>query len=208
VFVGGVPAFSTLGWFNDPVLSTFIGYADYRLARLIFHELAHQVAYVKGDSEFNESFAVTVETEGVRRWIARNGDAKIRAEFERSRQRRAQFSALMLKYRDELDALYRSDLAPDAMRERKSSVFAALHADYKQLKAEWGGFNGYDRFFDGINNAHLASIAIYNALVPQFQQILARHNGDLKAFYAEVKVLARLGKEKRAARLGIVAPAR
>lgn len=208
VYVGGVPAFSTLGWFDDPVLNTFIGYPEYRVARLIFHELAHQIAYVKGDSEFNESFAVAVETEGVRRWIAHNGNEKMRAEFEQSRQRRAQFSELMLKYRGELGALYLTKLAPDAMRERKSAVFAALTADYQRLKAEWGGFAGYDRFFDGINNAHLASIAIYNALVPQFQQILAKHNGDLTAFYAEVKVLARLGKDKRTARLEAAAPAR
>ena len=208
VFVGGVPAFSTLGWFSDPVLNTFIGYPDYRLARLIFHELAHQIAYVKGDSVFNESFAVAVETVGVQRWITRNGNEKVRAEFELSRQRRTQFIELALKYRKELGALYATQLAPEAMRERKSGVFAALQKDYQRLKAEWGGFAGYDRFFDGINNAHLASIAIYTELVPQFQKILAKHNGDLNAFYADVKVLAKLGKGERAAQLGIVAPAR
>jgi predicted aminopeptidase len=208
VFVGGVPAFSTLGWFDDPVLNTFVGYPEYRLARLIFHELAHQVAYVKGDSEFNESFAVAVETEGVQRWIARNGNDAMRADFLRFQQRRAQFSKLMLKYRRELGALYATQLAPAAMRERKSGIFAALVQDYQRLKAEWGGFAGYDRFFDGINNAHLASIAIYNELVPQFQQMIARHNGDLGAFYAEVKQLAKLGKDKRALQLGIVAQVR
>jgi predicted aminopeptidase len=207
-FVSGVPAYSTLGWFDDPVLNTFINYPEHELARLIFHELAHQLVYVKHDSEFNESFAATVESEGVRRWIARHGDDKMRADFERAQQRRAQFTALVLKYRRELGSLYRTQLAPEAMRERKSGTFAALKQDYQRLKTEWGGFTGYDRFFDNAGNAHLASVAIYHALVPQFQRLLAKHNGDLAAFYAEVKVLAALGREERASRLGAVASAR
>ena len=208
VFVSGVPAYSTLGWFDDPVLNTFIHYPEYELARLIFHELAHQVAYAKNDSEFNESFSVAVELEGVQRWIAAHGDAGMRADFERSQQRRAQFSAQVLIYREALDALYRSELPPAVMRERKAGVFADLKQDYQALKTEWGGFAGYDRFFSDINNANLASVAIYHTLVPQFRQLLARSNGDLAAFYDEVKQLATLGKDERAARLGIVAPGR
>lgn len=208
VFVSGVPAYSTLGWFDDPVLNTFIHYPEYELARLIFHELAHQVAYAKDDSEFNESFAVAVELEGVQRWIVAHGDAKMRANFERAQQRRIQFTELVLKYRRELGALYLTELAPDAMRGRKAAAFAAMQQEYRQLKVEWGGFPGYDRFFSVINNANLASVAIYHTLVPQFRQLLARSNGDLAAFYDEVKKLAALDKDERAARLGIVAPAR
>jgi predicted aminopeptidase len=207
VFVGGVPAYSTLGWFDDPLLNTFINYPEYELARLIFHELAHQLVYVKGDSEFNESFAATVEYTGVERWIALSGDARMRAEFGRSQERRAQFAALILKYRDELDALYRSGLAPEAMRGRKADVFAAMKEVYLRLKTEWGGFAGYDRFFEAPNNATLASVALYTALVPQFQQLLAKRNGDLAAFYAEVKEIAALDKDARVRRLGGVAPA-
>ncbi len=198
VFVGGVPAYSTLGWFDDPVLNTFVNYPEYELARLIFHELAHQVAYASGDSEFNESFAVAVELEGLQRWIAVHGNDRMRADFERSRQRRAQFIDLALRYRSELTALYRMPLAPDAMRERKAAAFGAMRQDYQRLKAEWGGFAGYDRFFTTLNNANLASVAIYHALVPQFQQLLARQNGDLGAFYGEVKKLAALDKQDRA----------
>jgi predicted aminopeptidase len=208
VFVSGVPAYSTLGWFDDPVLNTFINYPEHELARLIFHELAHQVAYVKHDSEFNESFAAAVEIEGVRRWIARAGDDKMRADFERAQQRRAQFFELVFRYRRELGALYRAQLAPEAMRARKAAAYAAMQRDYARIKSQWGGFAGYDRFFDSVNNANLASVAIYHALVPQFQQLIAKHNGDLLAFYAEVKALAALGKDERAARLGTVAPAR
>ena len=206
--MGGVPAYSTLGWFDDPLLNTFINYPDYELARLIFHELAHQVVYVKGDTEFNESFAVAVETAGVTRWIARYGDDRMRADFALSQERRVQFAALVLKHQRELGALYRGGLAPAAMRGRKAGIYAALKQDYGRLKAEWGGFAGYDRFLDEPNNAKLASIAFYNALVPQFQQMLAKHGGDLAAFYAEVKEIAALGKDERAARLAGVAPAR
>ena len=208
VFVGGVPAYSTLGWFDDPVLNTFVNYPEYELARLLFHELAHQLVYVKGDSEFNESFASAVENEGVRRWIARSGDERMRADFERSQLRRAQFAALVLKYRGELGALYAaSPLAPAPMRERKAVLFAALRQDYQRLKMEWGGFAGYDRFLIEPNNAKLASVALYNTLVPRFQRLIARHHGNLSAFYAEVKEIAALGKDERALRLGGVAPA-
>ena len=201
VFVAGVPAYSTLGWFDDPVLNTFINYPEYEVARLIFHELAHQTVYVKNDSEFNESFAVTVELEGVRRWIAKHGDDKARADFERSQQRRTQFTDLVLRYRSELGALYHTRLAPQEMRERKTAAFIAMKQDYQRLKAEWGGFAGYDRFFDSVNNANLTSVSIYHALVPQFQQLFARNNGDLAEFYAAVKALAALGKEERTRKL-------
>ena len=144
----------------------------------------------------------------MQRWIAHSGDAKMRWDFERSQQRRAEFAALVLKYRDALDALYRSEQPPAAMRERKAGVFAELKEEYRRLKAEWGGFAGYDPFFDAPNNAALASVALYNTLVPQFQQMLAKRNGDLAAFYADVKAIAALGKDERAARLGGVAAAR
>jgi predicted aminopeptidase len=206
VFVGGVPAYSTLGWFDDPVLNTFIHYPDYEFARLIFHELGHQVLYVRDDTEFNESFAVAVEIEGITRWIARFGDDKMRGAFELSQQRRAQFAALVLKHRRELGALYRTKLAPAAMRERKAAIFDALKRDYRRLKVEWGGYTGYDRFLDEPNNAKLASIAFYNALVPQFRNIIARHNGDLAAFYADVKRLAALDKKERYRELGVAVP--
>ncbi len=198
VFVAGVPAYSTLGWFDDPVLNTFVNYPDHELARLIFHELAHQVAYAKGDSVFNESFAVAVELEGMRRWIAAHGDDKIRADSERARQRRLAFTTLVLRYRNELDTLYRTPLTPAVMRERKAQAFAAMREHYQRLKTEWDGFAGYDRFFVTVNNANLASVALYHGLVPQFQRLLAHHDGDLAAFYEEVKKLAALDKELRA----------
>ncbi len=209
VFVSGVPAYSTLGWFDDPVLNTFVNYPEPALARLILHELAHQRVYVKDDTEFNESFAVAVEHEGVRRWLARHGDAKLSADFALAQQRRVQFQALVLEYRGRLTALYQSGIAPADMRARKAQAYSGMQRDYEGLRSQWGGFAGYDRFFKEPNSAHLASVAIYTVLVPQFEQLIAKHNGDLAAFYAEVEALAALGKAERAARLAaLVAPGR
>ncbi|HUO43292.1 MAG TPA: aminopeptidase [Burkholderiales bacterium] len=197
VYVAGVPTYSTLGWFDDPLLNTFIDYPEPDLARIIFHELAHQIVYVKDDTTFNESFAVAVELEGVRRWLAQRGDPALKAEFERSQRRRAQFQALIAEYRARLDGLYRQPIAPEAMRARKADLFAAMKQDYSRLKAEWGGFAGYDRLFETPNNALLAAVALYTERVPQFQQLIEKHHSDLAAFYAEVTEIARLDKEER-----------
>jgi len=197
VFIGGVPTYSTLGWFDDPILNTFINRSESELARLIFHELAHQVVYVKEDSTFNESFAVAVEIEGVKRWVAQRNDPQLAAAFERSQQQRAQFQALITSYRDQLDKLYRSGIAPDAMRARKAELFSTMKQAYEKLKAEWGGFTGYDRFFESPNNAHLASVGLYTQRVTQFQRLMGKHHSDLAAFYADVKEIAKLSKEER-----------
>ena len=207
VFVYGVVAYSTLGWFDDPVLSTFVRYPDAELARLVFHELAHQVVYVKGDTTFNESFAVAVEEEGVRRWLAKNATAGERDAYAASRARRDEFVRLVLRYRERAAKLYREPLADDAKRAGKAQLFAELGTDYGEIKAkQWGGFAGYDRFFAGVNNAHLASVATYEELVPAFRALLARENGDLPRFYAAVKTLARLEKAERDRQLAALAP--
>ena len=203
VYVGGVPAYSTLGWFDDPVLNTFVFYPEPELARPIFHELAHQVAYASGDTVFNESFAVAVEREGLRRWLEANGTQAQREAWAASQSRRARFIALALEYRDRLARLYAGPGTAEEHREGKKKLFDAMFADYERIKREeWGGFAGYDRFFaQGANNALLASISAYNELVPAFEELLAQKRGDLAAFYAEVKVLAAASREERNARL-------
>lgn len=202
IHIAGVPAYSTLGWFDDPVLSTFIRYPDAEVARLIFHELAHQVAYVKNDTVFNESFAVTVEQEGVQRWLVRNGTPEERAAHETLRLRRREFVALVLAYRDRLAAFYKQALNVEEKRQGKARLLAGMLEDYGRLKAGWGGFSGFDRVFArGANNALLASVMAYTERVPAFRALLARKGGDLTAFYAEVKELARLDKPAREARL-------
>jgi predicted aminopeptidase len=206
VYVGGVPAYSTLGWFSDPVLSTFIQFPELEIARIVFHELAHQVAYVKGDTMFNESFAATVEEEGVRRWLEREGTSAQRAAYEDSRRRRSEFVALVIKYRAELAAFYDLPAEPEERRAGKRRLFAQMQDEYRVLKVSWGGFAGYDRLFArGANNALLASVASYAELVPAFRALLAQKQGDLAVFYAAVRDLAKLEKPERDARLAALA---
>jgi predicted aminopeptidase len=207
VFVGGVPAYSMLGYFPDPVLNTFVNYPTPHLARLIFHELAHQVVYVRDDSVFNESFAVAVEQEGMRRWLDRYGTEQDRATSALVGQRRTQFVNLIETYRERLDALYRTGLPAREMRTRKAELFAQLDDDYRKLKESWSGFAGFDRWFaEKPNNALLASVAIYTRKVPAFQALLARENGDLPRFYAAVKGIASLSKTQRTAAVERLTP--
>ena len=202
VHIGGVPAYSTLGWFDDPVLSTFIRYPDAEVARLIFHELAHQVTYAKNDTVFNESFAAAVEQEGAQRWLARYGTREEGTAYATLQSRRSEFLALVLGYRDRLAAFYAQPLAVEQKRSGKAQLFAAMLQDYERIKAGWGGFSGYDRIFaHGANNALLASVTAYTEQVPAFRALLARKGGDLHAFYVAVKELGRLDKTARDARL-------
>lgn len=202
VQVGGVAAYSTLGWFADPVLSTFIQYPEGELARLIFHELAHQVAYVPGDSQFNESFATAVEEVGVERWMAKEGSAEMRQAYQTFRARKKQFIALLLAARSELEMLYASSGSREDKLRGKAAVFEALKRDYESLKVSWGGYKGYDRFFnEPLSNAHLAEIATYHAYVPAFRVLLERNRHDLTAFYASVRSLAGLPSADRAQRM-------
>ena len=209
VFIGGVPAYSTLGYFNDPLLNTFIHYPSAELARLIFHELAHQVAYARDDTIFNESFAVAVEREGVRRWLAVHGTPQEMQAFEQARARRSAFGELIAKYRNRLDALYTSSETAERKLAGKAALFAELHAQYLELKASWGGFKGYDPWLgEQANNATLASIAAYTQQVPAFEALLADVGGDLPRFYAEVRRLAREPKEEREKRMTRISASR
>jgi predicted aminopeptidase len=202
VHVGGVPAYSLLGYAPDPVLNTFVNYPAPYFARLVFHELAHQVAFARDDSEFNESFAVAVEQEGLERWLARNGTDEERKTYVLMKQRREDFVNLIETYRDRLNTLFASRLSREIMRVQKAGLYSQMYDDYVKLKASWGGFAGYDRFFaEKPNNALLASVAIYTKKVPAFEALLAREGGDLRRFYAAAKRLSRMNKAERTAEL-------
>ena len=206
VEVAGVSAYSTLGWFKDPVLSTFIRHPDGEVARLVFHELAHQVVYVPGDSRFNEAFAVAVEEAGVARWMAVHGDDKMRAAYAAYESRRRDFLALLLKHRKALEANYERDASDAEKREEKAAIFKALKDEYQALKESWGGYGGYDRWFDEpLSNAHLAAVATYHDLLPGFRALRAQQK-DMKGFYEAVRSLAKLGKEERHRQLASLAP--
>lgn len=206
VTIGGSIAYSTLGWFRDPLLNTIIFDPDYALAGTIFHELAHQLLYVNDDSTFNESYAVAVEREGICRWLAAHGTPELVAAWQASERRQEEFVTLVLGARDRLEALYASDRSDAEKLQRKAVIFDRLRADYRVLRASWGGYGGYDRWFaQDLNNANLASVATYNATVPAFDALLASVGGDMAAFHAAAAELARLPRAERDAALARLA---
>jgi predicted aminopeptidase len=198
----GVQAYSTLNWFDDPVLNTFVDGPELRAAALVFHELAHQVVYVADDSRFNEAFAKTVEVEGVRRWLVQHGTAEQWQQYQEQAKKSVAFHDLLLHTREQLAALYASSQPPVDKRRLKEIVLSEAAKEYSALKSSWNGFAGYDAWMArGLNNARLASLATYHDLVPAFQGLLASLGGDLPAFYQKVGELANLSPPDRLARL-------
>ena len=189
VYVGGVPAYSTLGWFDDPLLSSFIRYPEPQLARLLFHELAHQQVYARDDTTFNESFAVAVEEEGVRRWLHAQGRDGELAAFRTAQARKRELAARVEAMRKRLSEVYKADLPVEEKKRLKAAEFA-------KLRAEYGNFTPAEP-----NNAFLVSISVYTQYVPGFERLLAHSNGDLKDFYRRVSELANAGKKAREAEL-------
>lgn len=194
----GISAYSTLGWFDDPVLNTFIDWPEAALAGQIFHELAHQQLYVKDDSSFNEAFAEVVEGEGVKRWLARLGQTPATKATD-SVARQQAFVDLLLQSRRELETLYASGKSVEIMRAEKKAIFNDLRQRYQQLRdKKWQGYNGFDRWFERpVNNARLASIATYHDRKPPFLALLQRVDGDLVRFYQEVAELVRRPRAER-----------
>jgi predicted aminopeptidase len=205
--VYGVPAYSTLGklpgsLFSDPLLNTFVSYPEGELARLIFHELSHQVSYAAGDTVFNESFATAVERIGSTRWLVEHADPQARAEYARFDARRNDFRALTRKYRELLEALFSSAASDTDKRAGKLVLMQQLRGDHEALKAgPWAGYAGYDAWFAGANNASLGVLSAYNELVPGFERLFEREARDFSRFYAQVQRLASLPKAERRAEL-------
>jgi len=193
--VGGSAAYSTLGHFNDPVLSSMLRWSDAQIAATLFHELTHQVYYVPNESAFNEAFASVVEEEGTRRWLESRGDSDALNAWRAAQRRSTQFSELLLSTRDRLRALY-SGAAPSMdLYYKKQQEFGRLKFEYSQLKATWNGYAGYDAWFNrALSNADLVSAATYDSCVPALQKLLASLGDDLPRFYGEVK---RLNKDDR-----------
>jgi predicted aminopeptidase len=216
VHVAGVEAYSTLGWFKDPVLNTFIFEPDADLAEIIFHELGHQEVFARGDKDFNEAFATTVGEQGARRWLKAKQDPAALEKYENERRRTRQFVALVAGARVKLEKLYgdertpegrikaaRKQIAsPEVLRKGKEEILAGLKTDYAILKTNWGGATDYDGWFSRqINNAQLNSVAAYYDLVPGFERLLELNHGDLELFYDEARRLAKLPKKERHQRL-------
>ncbi|MDF1527610.1 MAG: aminopeptidase [Sedimenticola sp.] len=197
VAVEPIPAYSTLGWFDDPLPSTVIDWSEPRIAGLIFHELAHQQLYIKDDSAFNEAFASLVEEVGVIRWLQGRDDEMLN-RWQLSQQYERQFIALLLETRQQLQYLYAQKYASEQMRQRKAQLFDVLRGRYQQLKKSWGGYAGFDSWFNrDLSNAHLASIATYEQWKPAFKQLLAESNGQLPTFYQACRSLGILSEKER-----------
>jgi len=199
VYVGGVPAYSTLGWLDDPLPSTVIHWSQRHIAGLIFHELAHQVVYVDDDSAFNEAFATTVQRAGVRRWLRRHGDERELQEYEDELRAEAMFLSYLAALRSDLAGLYRSDRTVDEKRQEKARMLASFAARWGEFHAAAGPeADRYAAWFEApVNNARLASVALYHELVPGFEALLRQGDGDMAAFYGQVRSLAEAARPAR-----------
>ena len=198
VYVAGVSAYSTLGWFDDPLLSTMIKRGEAAMAGIVFHELAHQRLYIKDDPSFNEGFAVVVQEAGVRRWLRQRRTQNDLEIFERTLHRQLDFYTLIEKTRKRLQAVYTSNMTEEAMRATKHRIIVTLIREYHRLKKHWGGYTGYDRWFNApINNAKLSALAIYRDYVPILNRLLKACGEDFERFYAAVEQISRLSRAKR-----------
>jgi predicted aminopeptidase len=213
VSVGGVQAYSTLGWFRDPVLSTFVFDTDDDLAELLFHELAHQRLFVPGDTDFNEAFATAVAEEGLRRWLTSKGDTETLEKMHVENQRKDQFLRIVADARERLEKLYlqaklessrgsssKAAVAadPEALRHAKQRIIDDLRAQHETLKAQWGGKSDFEGWFGkDINNARINSVDTYYRLVPAFHAMLKCRHGELDKFFADVAAMGRLRKTER-----------
>jgi predicted aminopeptidase len=199
VYVDGVEAYSTLGWFRDPLINTFIFEPEADLAELIFHELGHRRLFINGDTDFNEAFATEVAAEGLRRWFAASSNPKAYAEHLANQERERQFVQLVMDTRQVLKALYDDHQLPDPEKlRRKGEIIEQMRIKYAALKKTWNGDFGYDHWFaEPINNAKLNTVAAYYDLVPAFQALLRAQGGDMEKFYRAVAVLGKLPIEKR-----------
>ena len=204
VSIGGVEAYSTLGWFNDPILNSMMGWGDERLATLIFHELAHQRFYVQDDTEFNESFATFVEQEGTRQWRAFRG---LPADTDSRLKQRDQFIELVLDTRSRLETLYAQALPVEQMRERKAAEFEQFRRDYRAMRdSQWAGDKRYDAWVNApLNNARLLPFGLYDQWVAAFAALFRQAGGDWLRFYAEVERLGGLPVAERKAALKALA---
>ncbi len=200
VLVGGASAYSTLGYFADPVVSTMIAGPEYRTVELILHELAHQKFYLKGDSDLNEAFATAVAEYGTQRWLAQTGDADGLDAYRWGILIQAQFAELIRRQRERLRSIYAGSETVEAKRRSKQAAFETLRSEYAALKPAWGGRANYDAWFDRpLNNAHIASVATYRYWVPGLLHLL--ESRGLDAFYDEVDALSALDADVRRRRL-------
>lgn len=212
VYVGGVIAYSTLGWFDDPILNTMLRFDEVKLAQVIFHELAHQLLFVKDDTDFNEAFADTVALAGVERWLTATGRGAELEHFHSFLRFEDEFLALLARYRERLQLVFDSGQPAETKRIQKQDLYRQLAADYGVLRTRWRDFDVYDGWIrGGLNNAKLAALATYRDLLPGLRALLDAAGSDLAGFHDRAVELARCSRPKRhailrAKRLDFVCP--
>ena len=193
VYVSGVSAYSTLGWFNDPVVSSMLYDDEAIRVGVMFHELAHQIMYRKNSTAFNESFAKVVEQEGVRRWFEYNNKNELLQKYQNDKKKRRQFHEMLLHTKNKLKIMYTQNLSITDKRQRKQQYLINLKQDYMKLKKLWQGHAGYDKWMSqDFNNAHFVLVQTYHDLVPMFKDLLKQKNNNLKDFYDEVIAISKL----------------
>ena len=191
VMVSGARAYSTLGWFADPLLNTMLYKDDARLAGIIFHELAHQQVYKKNNSAFNEAFAMAVEIEGVLKWLGSRHDLAAIKRYKNHLQHQLQFNQLLRRTRERLKAAYQQPSGDAEKAHAKQALFAELKREYQALKQQWKGDTSYDGWMtQDLNNAHLALVGTYFDYVPYFRKLLKDNNGDFARFYQLVEAMS------------------
>ena len=183
VYIGGVDAYSTLGWFHDPILNTFVDYPDIDLAETIFHELTHRKVFHRGDTVFNESLANVVAEEGVKRWLKFHGRITDLRKYEGRLVRRREFYQEIEIARSRLKALYASGETASVMRTRKAAILEKLRDQFRELRRRWGGHGLESWLEEDLNNGHIVSLDLYFQQMPEFQKLLVDANGDLNLFY-------------------------
>jgi predicted aminopeptidase len=202
VYTGRVAAYSTLGWFEDPILNTVMGWPEYQLVGLIFHELAHHRLYIDDDTVFNESFASAVEQSGIELWYSTRAQQEQVEVYLQRKNSRKLVVEVIFRIRKELAALYEQEIPAEEMREKKAELMQQAKEEYQGLGEQVTASSGFNRWFAGeLNNAKLGSVAAYNNYVGAFLAILASHDYDYAKFYEHVEALGRLEQPEREARL-------
>ncbi len=197
IYLGGVTAYSTLGWFDDPILNTMLRMSDIRLAKVIFHELAHQQLYIKNDTQFNESYADTVAHIGVTKWLEQKQNKNLIDEYQESQFQEQAFVALVMRYKSILNDIYHSSENIKIKRKQKEKALQRMKEEYNQLTEQWGESPYKTWFSTDLNNAKLASIVIYRKYVSTFLEIYEKLGKDLSRFYSYAKSLSRCKPMKR-----------
>ena len=198
VYVANISAYSTLGWFDDPVLSTFINWPEHRLAGLIFHELAHQRLYIDDDSQFNESFAMAIQQTAVEKWLQEHARFKQLKRYKQKLRNRQVIIQLIGQSRQQLKQLYASELTEDEKRVEKHQILTGLRQSYQLISSKFDVPDGFKYWFQGeLNNAKLASLSTYHSAVDAFRNLLKSHHGEYAEFYRHVNSIGELEKLER-----------